>query len=54
MWSGSGEDPTHIGSHRDFGESKPSSALFLKLVDSEEKEGERFEVYEDNLERMSA
>ena len=52
VWNG--EDPTHIESHREFGESKPGSALFLKLVDPEEKEGERFEVYEDNLERMSA
>ena len=46
-WSGA--DPSHIGSHREFAGSRPGSALFLKLVDPEEREGERFEVYEEGL-----
>lgn len=48
----SGPDPSHIANHRDFAGSKPGSALFLKLVDPEEYEGERFEVYEDCLGQM--
>jgi uncharacterized protein (DUF362 family) len=48
----SGPDPSHIGSHRDFTGSRPGSALFLKLVDPDEREGERFEAYEDCLARM--
>ena len=42
-------DPSHIGSHREFAGRRPGSALFLKLVDPEEREGERFEVYEEGL-----
>ena len=48
-WNGS--DPAHIGSHRDFTGKKPGSALFLKKVDPEEHEGERFDAYEKILER---
>ena len=33
---------------------RPGSALFLKLVDPEEREGERFEVYEEGLRRLRA
>jgi uncharacterized protein (DUF362 family) len=50
----SGEDPAHIKSHREFTGKKPGSALFLKKVDSEEREGEHFEAYEDCLRRMRA
>ena len=50
----SGPDPSHISSHRDFTGKKPGSALFLKFVDPEEREGERFESYEDCLQRMRA
>ena len=50
----SGPDPSHIGSHRDFAGSRPGSALFLKLVDPDEREGERFEAYEDCLQRLRA
>ena len=46
-----GPDPAHIGSHRDFTGKKPGSALFLKKVDPEEHEGERFDAYEKILER---
>ena len=51
-WSGA--DPTHIKSHREFTGKKPGSALFLKKVDPEEREGERFEAYESCLELMRA
>ena len=51
-WNGS--DPTHIGSHRDFAGKKPGSALFLKKVDPDEREGECFDVYEDCLRLMRA
>ena len=50
----SGEDPAHIRSHREFTGRKPGSALFLKKVDPEEREGEHFEAYEDCLKRMRA
>ena len=51
-WNGA--DPTHIGSHRDFAGKKPGSALFLKKVDPDEREGECFDVYEDCLRLMRA
>ena len=50
----SGENPAHIRSHREFTGKKPGSALFLKKVDPEEREGEHFEAYEDCLNRMRA
>ncbi|MBT3341744.1 MAG: DUF362 domain-containing protein [Gemmatimonadetes bacterium] len=50
----SGPDPSHIANHRDFAGSKPGSALFLKLVDPDEHEGEHFDVYEDCLQRLRA
>jgi hypothetical protein len=50
----SGPDPTHIKSHREFTGKKPNSALFLKLVDPDEREGEQFEAYEDCLRFMRA
>ena len=52
VWSG--PDPSHLRSHREFSGKKPGSALWLKLADPEEREGERFEVYEDCLARMRA
>ena len=52
VWNGF--DPTHITSHREFASEKPGEALFLKYVDPDEAEGERFEVYEDNLARLRA
>ena len=50
----SGPDPSHIKSHREFTGQRPGSALFLKLVDPEEREGEHFETYEDCLRRLRA
>ena len=50
----SGENPAHIRSHREFTGKKPGSALFLKKVDPEEREGERFEAYEECLELLRA
>ena len=49
-----GPDPSHLRSHREFAGKRPGSALWLKLVDPEEREGERFGVYEDCLKRMTA
>ncbi|MBM3265654.1 MAG: DUF362 domain-containing protein [candidate division Zixibacteria bacterium] len=49
-----GPDPTQITSHRAFSGRRPGSALWLKLVDPEEQEGERFEVYDRCLKLMSA
>ncbi len=36
------------------GPHNPGSALWLKLVDPEEAEGEHFEVYEQTLKRLGA
>ena len=47
VWSGS--DPSHLGSRRQLSGRHKDSALWLKYVDPEEKEGERFEVYEECL-----
>ena len=53
VWSG--PDPTHLRSHREFGnERKPGSAFWLKKVDPDEIEGEQYGVYEDCLQRLSA
>ena len=49
VWHGS--DPGIIKSHREFSGDKPGQALWLKLVDPEEREGENFEVYEECLAR---
>ena len=49
VWHGS--DPAIIKSHREFSGDKPGQALWLKLVDPEEREGEKFEVYEECLAR---
>ena len=44
-----GPDPTNLGSRRELSGEKKDSALWLKRVDPEEREGEHFEVYEDCL-----
>jgi len=49
-----GPEPPDINGHRDFAGTRPGSALWLKLVDPNESEGERFEVYEKNLAALSA
>ncbi|MFH1567041.1 MAG: hypothetical protein ABIL09_03510, partial [Gemmatimonadota bacterium] len=45
VWSGA--DPSRLESRRILSGDKKDSALWLKLVDPEEKEGERFEAYEE-------
>ena len=52
VWSG--EDPSKLGSRRKLSSDKKDSALWLKLVDPEESEGERYEAYEEALEGLAA
>ena len=47
VWNG--VDPSHLGSRRDLSGDKKDSALWLKYVDPEEEEGERFERYSECL-----
>jgi hypothetical protein len=51
VWSG--EDPSKLGSRRKLSSDKKDSALWLKLVDPEESEGERYEAYEEALEGLA-
>ncbi|MFH1568040.1 MAG: DUF362 domain-containing protein [Gemmatimonadota bacterium] len=44
-----GPDPTNLGSRRQLSGDRKASALWLKYVDPEEREGERFEPYEECL-----
>jgi hypothetical protein len=44
-----GPDPSNLGSRRALSGHRKDSALWLKLVDPEECEGERFETYEECL-----
>jgi hypothetical protein len=44
-----GEDPANLGSRRQLSGDKKDRALWLKLVDPEETEGERFSVYDECL-----
>ena len=45
---------TFTGSRRDLAADDPKSAIYMKLVDPEEAEGEHFEVYERTLAQMDA
>ena len=47
VWNG--PDPNKLGSRRQLSGDRKDRALWLKLVDPEEKEGERYEVYEECL-----
>ena len=47
-----GPDASALRSRRELSGRNKDSAIFLKLVDPEEVEGERFEVYERELARM--
>ena len=47
VWNG--PDPRNLGSRRQLSGKRKDSALWLKYVDPEEREGERFEVYEECL-----
>tara|TARA_B100000029_G_scaffold516827_3_gene635513 strand:- start:14581 stop:15798 length:1218 start_codon:yes stop_codon:yes gene_type:complete len=49
-----GLNPSVIASHRSLNSTKPGAALWLKFVDPEEIEGERFEVYDQCLSALSA
>ena len=50
VWHGS--DPSNLGSRRELSGTNKDSALWLKKVDPEEREGEHFTVYEKNLRMM--
>ena len=52
VWDG--PDPSNLGSRRDLSGKRKDQAMWLKLVDPEETEGERFGVYEDCLSRMGS
>ena len=52
VWAG--EDPANLGSRRDLSGSKKDQGMWLKLVDPEETEGERFAAYEECLGAFAA
>ena len=49
-----GPDPSALGSRRELSGRKKAQGMWLKLVDPEEREGERFEVYEALLPALTA
>jgi len=51
-WHGAEYDAAR--SRRDLAGSRPESALWLKWVDPDEREGERYEVYERTLRQLDA
>ena len=51
VWNG--PDPSIITSHREFSRDKPGQAVWLKLVDPEEREGENYAVYDECLTAMA-
>ena len=51
VWNG--DDPTNLGSRRKLSGDRKDSALWLKYVDPDEKEGEHFERYEECLQMAS-
>jgi len=52
VWSGS--NPSKLESRRVLSGQKKDRALWLKLADPEEREGEQFSVYENNLSLISS
>lgn len=50
VWNG--PDPTKLGSRRNLHRGKPGHALWLKFVEPDDMEGEHFDVYEKNLEKL--
>ncbi len=52
VWNG--PDPANLGSRRLLSGDKKDQAMWLKLVDPEEVEGEQYAVYEDCLRQMGA
>ena len=51
VWSG--PDPSNLGSRRKLSGDKKDQAMWLKLVDPEETEGERFAAYEECLNQVA-
>jgi uncharacterized protein (DUF362 family) len=49
-----GEDPANLRSRRELSGKKKDQGMWLKLVDPEETEGERFEAYEECLTTLQA
>jgi hypothetical protein len=49
-----GEDPANLGSRRKLSGDEKDQAMWLKLVDPEETESERFSVYTDQLARIAS
>jgi hypothetical protein len=49
-----GPDPSKLESRRALSGQKKDRALWLKLADPEEREGEQFSVYENNLSLISS
>lgn len=52
VWNGA--DPSDLGSRRQLSGDRKDSALWLKLVDPEETEGEHYESYEEALKGIAA
>ena len=52
VWSGA--DPSNLGSRRLLSGGKKDRAMWLKLADPEEREGEQYGVYEDCMAKMMA
>ena len=50
VWNGS--DFRNLGSRRDMVRGKPGHALWLKFVDPDDVEDERFQVYESELKKL--
>jgi uncharacterized protein (DUF362 family) len=51
VWHGT--DPSQIQGHGEFGKEKPGQALWLKLVDPDEREGENYGVYDSCFSAMA-
>ena len=51
VWNG--DDSSNLSSRRDLSGDKKDSALWLKYVDLDENEGERFERYAECLQLAS-
>ncbi|MGB9595013.1 MAG: DUF362 domain-containing protein [Candidatus Poribacteria bacterium] len=47
-----GTDFRNMGSRRGMTRGRPDHALWLKYIDPEDMEGEKFNVYEENLDRL--
>jgi hypothetical protein len=52
VWSG--QDPANLGSRRKLAGIKKDQGMWLKLVDPEEREGERFSAYDECISSFPA